>query len=56
MPNTYTAISPFEMLCGMPYCQGMPLNETLIGDYSMQQYIKTIADNIKELRKKAILA
>jgi len=56
MPNTYKGISPYEMLYGMPYSQGMPLNETLIGDYSIQQYIKTIAENIKELREKGILA
>jgi len=49
MPNTYTGISPYEMLYGMPYSQGMPLNENLI-------YIKTITENIKELREKGILA
>ena len=56
MPNSETGLSPFEMLYGMPYSHGMPLGHPLVEDVTIQQYIKTIEKNLKELRMKGILA
>lgn len=47
MPHAETGLSPYEMIYGIPYSQGISLDNTLIEDYSIQ-YIITIGKNLEE--------
>ena len=56
MPNSVTGISPFEMLYGMPYTQGLPIGHPKLEDMTIQHYIIELNKNMKELRAKGLLA
>ena len=56
MPHSETGISPYEMLYGMPYSQGMPLDYSLIENYESQKYVIMTGKQLQQLREKGILA
>ena len=53
--HSETGLSPYEMLYGMPYSQGMPLGDNVVEDRSIQKYIITIGKRLQELREIGIL-
>jgi len=55
-PHSETGLSPYEMLYGMPYSQGMPLGNNIIEDHNIQKYIITIGKRLKELREIVMVA
>jgi len=55
-PHSETGLSPYEMLYGMPYSQGMPLGNNVIEDHSIQKYLITIGKRLKELREIGMVA
>ena len=55
-PHSETGLSPYEMLYGMPYSQGMPLGNSVVEDHSIQKYITTIGKRLKELREIGMMA
>lgn len=56
MPHSETGLSPFEMLCGMPYRHGMPVGHPRLEDCQIQPYLVAINKNLQELRKQGILS
>ncbi|NXB82764.1 TF29 protein, partial [Donacobius atricapilla] len=55
-PHSETGISPHEMIYGLPCPQGMTMDPSLVGDKTIQGRIITMANNLRELREKGILA
>lgn len=50
-PHSETGISPYDVLYGLPYPQGMTVDPSVIGDKTIQGYITTITNNLRELRE-----
>lgn len=55
-PHSETGLSPYEMLYGMPYSQGMPLGNNVVEGRSMQKYIITLGRRLQELREIGVMA
>ncbi|NXG65540.1 TF26 protein, partial [Hemiprocne comata] len=54
-PRTDTGISPFEMMYGMPYDFGIPIEHPRIEDKILQEYIIELMRWRNELRKKGLV-
>ncbi|NWQ66797.1 TF28 protein, partial [Neopipo cinnamomea] len=55
-PRTDTGISPFEMIYGMPYDFGTPIENPKVEDALLREYIVELMKRRQELRKKGLVA
>lgn len=53
--QTSTGLSPYEMLYGMPYSHGIPVQHPKVEDASINTYITTLARIIRDNRQKGIV-